>query len=195
VLVKSVHAPLALEWLAHCFPDVRVVVVLRHPASVLSSWRELDLPDQYRALDRHPAVRDRFVAPWEVPLPGGDRLSRAAWQVCLLSAALLDAAGRHPDWLVVEHEDLCRRPVERFAGLSRGLGMTWNDRADQFLRTSDTAGEGFAVQRRAIEQPGRWRSRLTIDEIGLLASTMRRFPLLERWSGDLANPGTGPRHG
>jgi hypothetical protein len=194
-VVKSVHAPLALEWLAHCFPAVRVVVLLRHPAGVLSSWRELNLPDQDRALDHHPRIRDGLVGAWGVQPPGQDALSRAAWQVCLLTAALLDAAGRHPQWLLVEHENLCRRPPERFAALAGELGMAWNDRAEQYLRASDTTGEGFAVHRRADEQPGRWRARLTAAELDVLASTMQQFPLLGRWSGDLASPATGPGHG
>jgi hypothetical protein len=195
LVVKSVHAPLALEWLAHCFPTVRIVVVLRHPANVLSSWRELNLADQDRALDRHPPVRDGLVRDWGVRPPGEDALHRAAWHVCLLTAALVDAAGRHPQWLVVEHEDLCRRPVERFAALAGELGMTWNDRAEQYLVASDATGKGFAVHRRAGEQPGRWRSRLTAAEVAVLASTMQQFPLLERWSGDLAGPTTVPGHG
>jgi hypothetical protein len=195
LVVKSVHAPLAVEWMAHCFPAVQVVVVIRHPASVLSSWRELGLADQDRALDRHPAVREGLMRAWELSPPDDDALSRAAWHVCLLTAALLDSVARHPEWSLVEHDDLCRRPVERFADLSRRLGMTWNERGEQFLLASDTAGEGFAVRRRAGEQPGRWRVRLSADDVDVLAGTMRRFPLLDRWSADLGTPATGPGHG
>lgn len=195
LVVKSVHAPLTLEWLAHRFPAVHVVVVIRHPASVLSSWRELGLADQDRALDRHPAVREGLMRAWELSPPDDDALSRAAWHVCLLTAALLDSVARHPEWSLVEHDDLCRRPVERFADLSRRLGMKWNERGEQFLLASDTAGEGFAVRRRAGEQPGRWRVRLSADEVDVLAGTVRRFPLLDRWSDDLGTPATGPGHG
>jgi hypothetical protein len=191
VVVKTVHAPLSLEWLTQRFPTVRTVVVLRHPANVLSSWRELGLPDQDRQLDRHPRVRNGLVAAWGVPPPGEDALSRAAWHVCLLTAALLDAAGRQPQWLLVEHEDFCRGPVERFAALAGELGMAWNDRAEQYVRASDTIGTGFAVQRKAGEQPGRWRSRLTAAEVGVLADVMRQFPLLDRWTDDVAHPVTG----
>jgi hypothetical protein len=195
VVVKSVHAPLALEWLADRFPSVRVVVVVRHPANVLSSVRELQLPDQDRALDRHPAVRDGLLPAWGVPPPGPGELERAAWQVCLLTTVLLEASARHPEWLVAEHDDLCRRPAEQFAGLSASLGLTWNGRADEFLSASNAAGEGFAVRRRAEAQPGRWRSRLTGAEVDVLARTMRTFPLLERWSDDLASPTAPTGHG
>jgi hypothetical protein len=194
-VVKSVHAPLALEWLTDRFPALAVVVVLRHPAGVLSSWRELGLADQDRALDRHPAVRDGLMVAWHVSPPAAGALARAAWQVCLLTAALLEAAGRHPEWRVVEHEDLCRRPVEKFAALAGVLGMGWSPRAERYLLASDAAGEGFAVRRRSEEQPGRWRSRLTEEEVDVLARTMRQFPLLERWLDDLTGrPAAGPGH-
>lgn len=194
VVVKSVHVPLALEWVGDRFPAARIVVVLRHPASVLSSWREMGLADQDRALDRHPVVRDCLLPAWGVSPPGGDALSRAAWHVCLLTAALLHSAARHPEWLLVEHEDLCRRPVARFAVLSAELGMTWSERAEQYLQASDTDGQGFAVRRRAGEQPDRWRTRLTAEELDALATTMRRFPQLGRWTEDVAGPETGPGH-
>lgn len=195
-VVKTVHAPLALEWIADRFPGLRVVVVLRHPAGVLSSWRELKLPDQDRGLDRHPAVRDGLMASWDISPPDTGALARAAWHVCLLTAALFDAAGRHPEWHVVEHEDLCRRPLERFAALARELGIGWTSHAEQYLLASDAVGQGFAVRRRAGEQPGRWRSRLTGEEVEVLGRTMRRFPLLERWTDDLASPlASGPAQG
>ena len=44
LLVKSVHAPLSIDWVASEF-DVDVVVVLRHAGSVLASWIALDYID------------------------------------------------------------------------------------------------------------------------------------------------------
>jgi hypothetical protein len=38
---------------------------------------------------------------------GATLLQRLAWQIGLFFAALDRAAQRHPDWLVVCHEDLC----------------------------------------------------------------------------------------
>src|SRR5207247_758089 len=57
VVVKSVHAPLALEWVAARF-EPAVVVVLRHPLNVIASLLELGLPDRDRALEREPLVRE-----------------------------------------------------------------------------------------------------------------------------------------
>lgn len=186
VVVKTVHAPLALEWLVDRFPPVRVVVVLRHPANVLCSWRELALPDQDRALDQHPAVQRDYLTPWHVrPPPSADPVARAAWHVCLLTAALLDAAARHAEWVVVVHEDLCVAPVPRFSALAHELGLPWRNDAERFLQESDRPGDGFAVHRRASEQPDRWRSRLAPEGVRALATAAAQFPGLDRWAGEL----------
>lgn len=56
LMVKTVHVPLALDWLADQF-DIDVLVLLRNPANVLASWISLDLNDQFARLDERPAVR------------------------------------------------------------------------------------------------------------------------------------------
>lgn len=195
VVVKTVHAPLALEWLSDRFVAAQVVVVIRHPASVLSSWRELELADQDRQLHQNPRVQRDYLARWNVEPPGTDPLERAAWQVCLLTAVLLDAVARRPGWHLVRHEDLCVDPPARFAALARGLGMAWNDLAEAFLLESDQGGAGFAVRRRASEQVDRWRSRLEPGGARALAAAAGQFPGLGPWVDDLREVADRSRQG
>jgi hypothetical protein len=177
LLVKSVHAVLALEWLTTRF-DLDVVVVLRHPANVLASWLELDLPDADRGLDRHPGVRARYVDPWALPAPGPTALERAAWHVGLLSAVMEDAAARHPRWLVCAHEELCREPAAGFRRLYDALGLPWDGGVDRALAATDAPGTGFSLQRRAAELPDAWRTRLDGGQVATLHRVLAGFPLL-----------------
>ncbi|HLH27828.1 MAG TPA: sulfotransferase, partial [Acidimicrobiales bacterium] len=72
MVVKSIHAQLALEWLASNF-DVEVLVLFRHPANVLASWMEVNLKDgRNTTLERRADVRARYLERWGVPLPGPD---------------------------------------------------------------------------------------------------------------------------
>ena len=61
LLVKTVHAPLSVEWLDAEF-DIEVLVVLRHPGSVLASWLALDF------IDQHVAFEESGRAPAGLPL-------------------------------------------------------------------------------------------------------------------------------
>jgi hypothetical protein len=180
LIVKSVHAPLAAEWLADSF-DLDVLVVLRHPANVLASWIGLDLPDRDRALDTRAAVQAGYVERWGLPVPGAAPLERVVWQLGLLTAALEEAAERHPQWHVRVHETMCVDPPAEFRRLYGDLGLEWTDAVDAELEAGDRPGAGFALQRRASEAADAWRTRLGEQELATLRRVLAPFPL-RHWS-------------
>ncbi len=179
LLVKSVHAPLSIEWLTSEF-DVDVVIVLRHPGSILASWISLDFIDQYVAFEERPALVSRASA-MGVPLPGGDQLERTIGRIGVLTTALEQAVARHPSWKVRTHEQMCADPVAEFRRLYADLGLQWNDRAVNHLADNDRAGKGFRTQRRAADLPDDWKRRLTPEQIEVMQRVLARFPL-DRWT-------------
>ncbi len=178
LLIKSVHTPLAIDWLAAEF-DIDVMVVLRHPGSVLASWLTLDFVDQYVAFEERPGVR-QLAAAWGVPLPGPDHLERTIWRIGLLTTALERALADHPSWVSRTHEQLCVDPVTAFRGLYADLGLTWNDDAEAYRADNDREGKGFRTQRKAAELPDDWKRRLTPQQIAEMRRVLAWFPL-ERW--------------
>jgi hypothetical protein len=175
-VVKSVHACLGVEWLAARF-EVDVLVILRHPANVLASWLDLDLPDRDRDLGALSRVQERFVRPWGVPAPGPSDLERAIWELGLLTCALEQAASKHPEWHVRTHEQLCSDPEAQFRVLSRDLGLVWGPVALDVLKNSDKPGTGFAVERRTSGLADSWRRRLGSHEVDTLLRVLSPFPL------------------
>lgn len=186
VMVKSVHAALALEWLAARFRP-RILLVLRHPLNVIASWMELGWGGHY--LDTHPKIRERYAQRWEFPELPGDRspLAAVTWEVALFVSVLNALVEQHPDWLVVTHEDLCLDPAGAFRHLYASLGLTWTDEAEGFLVKNNRPGSGYVIARVAVEQPERWRKRLTAQQIDEIWSLMSRVqaPWVERVAKDL----------
>jgi Sulfotransferase family len=187
VMVKSVHAPLALEWIsARVRP--RILVVQRHPFSVIASWLELGWGGC--ALEANPRIRERFGQRWSLPELDADasRLQRLAWEVGLFTCAARDGADRHPDWLSVSHEDLCTDPIVRFRSLFEHVGYPWSPAVEDFLNASDRPGEGWSGYRVAAEQPDRWRLRLDADQVREAWSILSRFgaPWVEAVAADLS---------
>ncbi len=176
LLVKTVHAPLAAEWVASQFP-IDVLVLLRHPGNVLASWISLDLNDQFSRLDEQPAIRRRIEVERSIPPPGQDPLGRLVWQIGVLSLLLEEAAARHPEWVVRTHEDLCIDPEQKFRRLYDDLGLTWSDEPLAYLNRNDRPGEGFPTQRVASDQPDAWKERLGPPQVATLADVLSRFPL------------------
>jgi hypothetical protein len=185
VLVKTVHAPLALGWIAARF-EPQVVLVLRHPLNVVASW--VDLGWGGCALDTNPTVRRR-LARWGLPDLGPDAtpLQRVAFEVGLFTCELEGWRARRPDWAVAEHEALCLDPPGGFRALASRLGLSWSERAELFLEESNQPGAGYSLFRLAAEQPERWRRRLSPEQVREAWSVLRRFeaPWVERVARDL----------
>ncbi len=183
VIAKSIHAQLALEWLTSEF-DVEVLVLLRHPANVLASWMEVKLKDSRNpTLETRPEIRHRYIEPWGVPLPGPDPVERMSWRIGLLTAALEEAAARHPGWHVRIHETLCLDPVAEFEQLYRDLGLRWTGETAKYLNDHDAPGEGFRVIRVASEQADSWKRRLDDDQLATLRRVLDWFPI-SSWSDE-----------
>lgn len=190
-VVKSVHAPLALEWIDWLWAP-RVLVVFRHPLNTLASWLHLGLADRDRGLDRSEAVVERYVRPWGVPLlrSGAGPLERAAWHYGLLVSALWQSVRSNPHWEVVRHEELCVDPGSSMPALAARLGLVWTEGASEFLATSNRPGKGYKTHRIASEQIESWRRKLKEEEAMELRRVLAYFPLPEHlW---LSPAGTGP---
>jgi len=181
LFVKTVMAPLSIEWLASEFP-VEVLVLLRHPGNVLASWTSMDLSLEFARLDDRPAIRRRIDS-GELPRPGSGDFERLAWQVGLLSLGLEEAAARNPGWVVRTHEDLCIEPSRKFRDLFEDLGLNWNPQVEEFLEVNDRPGEGFRTQRTASDQPGAWKVRLNSEQIATMQRVLAEFPLTT-WAAD-----------
>jgi hypothetical protein len=175
VIVKSVRSELAMEWLVDRF-EPRVLLVERNPLNVLASWVELEYardPKEAAAVAVHARRR------WDVAPPRADepRLVHQAFEYGVLAGALRESAARHDEWTVVRHEQLCVDPVTEFRALVAALGLTWNASVEEFLTESDREGTGYQTNRRARDQPERWRERLDAEQVETIRATLACFPV------------------
>jgi len=174
VVVKTVRAELSVEWVVErCRPTV--LVVERDPRNVLASWVELGFVRDPREAEPLAALA---AAEWGVTPPDlhGSLLTRQAFTYAVRAAVLRDALDRHPDWHVVAHEDLCRAPEEGFAQLADRLGLEWDAAARQHLARTDREGTGYTTDRRAEQQPDRWRSRLAPAQVDEITAVLAAVP-------------------
>jgi hypothetical protein len=184
LLVKTVYLPLAVDWVASEF-DVDVLVLRRHPGSVLASWISMDLNDRHIRLEEDPRVR-RLVQGAGVPLPGPDPLEHLIWQIGVLNLALDQAVERNPSFIVRTHEELCTDPVAEFRRLYDDLGLDWSPKAEEYLASNNRPGVGFPTQRVASDQPDAWKSKLDPHQIEVMRRTLAPFPLTTWTERDLA---------
>lgn len=159
VVVKSVHCPMSLEWVA-AHTGAAVVVVRRPVPEMVASWVERGFVPY--PLDTIPQARERWLEPLRLPAPPAEPLiARLAWTAAVLDAIVDSTAAAHPEWVRVDHPDLCTAPAPRFRELFERVGVPWGEAVERFLVESDQAGSGYATQRVAAEERDKWRRRLS----------------------------------
>ena len=174
-VVKSIRAGFAAEWIAARYQP-QVVVLQRDPLNVVPSWIEQAIRhfDIWQRQDIRARYLDRLGI--QPPAPSSTHHERAAWCVGLVTTALGEAVKRHPEWILVTHEETCLDPPARFRELFERLDLTWSDSIERYVRDSNQPGEGKATNRVASELPGRWRERLSDDQVVAIQRVLDAFP-------------------
>lgn len=176
LVVKSVQLCLALDWFAEAMPEVRIVVVERHPLDVTASWMTQygddlgPLPSGWRErLD----LGDALPPP---PLPGDSMIERIAWKVGLLHTAQHAAATRL-DCAVLHHEDMCEDPESLITSLARDLNLPYPEASAAKARQTDSPGSGYEITRLRAGLAGSARRRLSHQQRAAAARVLETFDL------------------
>lgn len=181
VIAKSIHAHMSLEWLDQEF-DITPLILLRHPASVLASWMEVNLKEGlYNTLESRPDIRARYLDRWDVPQPGPDPVERLSWRIGLLVSVLEESLARNPTWHMRTHEQLCTDSESTFQKLFADLGLEWSDATPEYLIDNNIPGDGFQTRRVASEVVGSWQKRLNDEQLATLQRVLEWFPVTT-WS-------------
>jgi hypothetical protein len=176
VVVKSVYAALSLEWVeALCSP--LVVVVLRHPLNVVSSWLEMDWLGDDLLATLAPRFREELAARYDAPRPthAWSPLEQAAWIAGALTSVLADLESTQTR-AVVSHERLCEDPETGFRRITDSLGVGWSPAAAGLLHDLDRPGRGYETARVAAQLGDVWRSRLSREQVAQARAVLRAFP-------------------
>ena len=200
VCLKDPLAFYSADWIADTY-GARVVMLLRHPCSVVASYLRLGWDSELGAMLRHGSPAGdpelgRAVA--ERRMTGRpDRLGDLILQWRLFTAWTMDMARRRPDWIFVVHDELCLDPMRGFRGLFATLGLTLSASVAAKIAGESSAeggAAGPAVQHRhqrdsrAVVEA--WRRTLSAEDASrILAETDAE------WQAARTAPGRGrPTH-
>jgi hypothetical protein len=177
-VVKSVQLGFSLEWIAARYQPA-IVLVKRHPLNVVGSWRTLgwrapNRGEPFVLWPRFDALALELDAP---PPPAEGSLARIAWWIAVQMLKQEEITARHPEWIVVSHEDACLSPVEVFQQVCREAGIGWSEDVVEYLESSNKPGEGaYQQQRISRDQSDSWRRALSTEEANEVISVLRGFP-------------------
>lgn len=176
-LIKDPIALVSAGWMADRL-DVDVVLMVRHPAAYAASMRRMGWGFSPRnwALSQPELMRD-LLEPFRAELDqletaAGDLIDQAALGWKVLNHVALAYRERHPDWLLVRHEDLSADPVAGFRTLYGQLGLPFDQRVESTVEehSSETNpdladGNVNTIRLNSRKNVGSWRTRLTAEEV------------------------------
>ncbi|GMQ78259.1 MAG: hypothetical protein BMS9Abin02_0760 [Anaerolineae bacterium] len=194
IIVKDVHICLAVEHLWANFKP-RIIIMMRHPCALASSWRQLELEARSRIelLLSQEALLSTYLAPFVDHLTSREGYYFDIGAYWGASYFVLDGISkRHPDWLWSSHENLCVDSLNSYLKLLHDLGLSDDDvhiqRLKRYLTRHDRAGNAqghpYSLTRKTSREPEKWREMLSSAEIDAVLRGAERFGMLQKL-GDL----------
>lgn len=175
-LVKAPHAVFSAEWFQRRL-NSQVVIIVRHPAAVVSSWKRLGWGFDLSNLLSQPALVRDWLGPMAEEMKtalteGQDAIDCIALLWRAIYSAVAEYQSRFPAFIVVRHEDLSRRPADEFAALYRRLGLTCSKEVADVISASTnrrnpeqlTVRDAYRTAVNSAANVDAWKRRLTMEE-------------------------------
>ena len=164
-VVKSVHAVLSADYIIENL-DVNPVVIIRHPAGVVSSHLYLENLDIDRKIyQNHKLMIDIFGS----NIPDFSALdtkeSLGGFQTAIFYEVIHQLLIKFPNIQLVQYEELATDPEKVSKELYKNLNLSWNSQVSKFLSDTNKIGEGYETNRVASEQINIWKKRLTEKQL------------------------------
>jgi hypothetical protein len=174
-LVKEPHAVFSAAWFAQRL-EADVVVMVREPLAVVSSWKRLGWSFDFPNLLEQRDLMQDWLAPFEAEMvaalsPERNLVDRVALLWRVIYSVVADE--RFPSARLVRHEDISLDPVREYAHLYESLGLAFTDGVAKIVEASSSSENPPETQ---IEKPHEtridsranlenWKHRLSEDEI------------------------------
>jgi hypothetical protein len=183
LVIESVAALGQMNLFRRLFPDVQIVMMLRHPAGQAHSAIEAAGGRQSATenwgiyADLAATVQARREGLTLDVFKSLDPVERLAWRWAISNDKALEDLAGHFNVRVILYEDLCMDPVAVSQSLFDFAGLDWHPAIDRFVRLSAATGgvrDGGRFKDASRQTASHWREKLDRRQIGLVNDVMRR---------------------
>lgn len=172
-IIKDPIACLSSDWLARNF-DLDVLVLIRHPGAFAASLKRMNWNPKLSCYFKQPRLTAEYLRDLEAEY-GGRSLSfieaaAVAWRI--MYRVLAAFAARHPEWIVVRHEDLASNPIREFNDIYNRMSLEWTDEVYNGIDQHCSPGNRAEAQRGSVHTLKRdsrsiinsWKTKLDDNE-------------------------------
>ncbi|WP_013323380.1 sulfotransferase family protein [Gloeothece verrucosa] len=176
-LLKDPLAVFSAPWLNKQF-QAKVVVTIRHPASIVSSRKKLGWRFNFKNFLQQSLLMQDYLEPLRSDLESLTKRDRdiidesiMLWKVIYYVVDIY--RHNHPDWLFIRHEDICADPLAAFKQIFAYLNITVSDSICQSILDSTSEKNPTEIptatqhnlRRNSRSVSELWKSRLSATEI------------------------------
>lgn len=173
-LIKDPMACLAAGYL-HEQLGLNTIVIIRHPASTIASFKRLRWHYSLSDLTEQPELMQRYLEPVLGPVNTKTLTTVQTWAyfwLCLYTV-LDDYLKKYPNIKAVTHEQLSRQPQREFEELFRHCDLPMSAKVkhsiDEHTKSTNPSdpgvGEAHALRRNSAANIHRWHKILEPDEV------------------------------
>lgn len=173
-IVKDPVAVFSAPWLARRF-NMRVIVLVRHPAAFVDSMSRARWPVNFRSLLAQQRLMDEWLTDYEEVFrnPPSTFVERAAWLWRAIYEVVRAYCRLHSNWPYWRLEDIAINPINSFAEIFRFAQIPYNSSVkSRILKSSSSrnpvvgpANELHLITRNSKASQQYWHSQLTGEEV------------------------------
>lgn len=164
-LIKDIRAQLILKWIKHNFPEIPIILLLRHPCAVANSKLKLGWDTHLHDFLVQDELMDDFLNPFKKELENAKNLfDKHIFMWCIENYVPLKQFNEG-EILVVFYEDLCIEPQKEIERMFSFIGEKFSSR----ILEKSTKPSALAQKDSAIvsgnDLISSWRKSISDDQI------------------------------
>ncbi len=176
-LVKEIHVHQMLKWIKANFPEIPMVILLRHPCAVVNSNMKLHFETHLRHLLDQPELMEDHLDPFRSALEGAtDPFDKYVFMWCADNYVWLKQF--EPGEIeVVFYENLCVQPETEIKRILAALGESYDPAMLEKMRSPSRMSRKQSAVVTGESLTDSWRKNLTPDQVARTIEILRLFGL------------------
>lgn len=175
VIVKDPIAVFSAGMLAKLY-EMNVVVLIRHPAAIVNSYKTLNWTHPFLHFMRQPELMEEHLAPFRHEIEdfaknNHDIVDQAALLWKLIHYRIKKFQETHPDWVFIRYKDLALNPIAGYKKIFDQTGLRFSEptrariEAHQLQDSDPKNQDPYSVKQNPQFVLWKWRKGLTAEQI------------------------------
>jgi len=187
-LVKEIRANLALKWLHDHFPEVPIMLLIRHPCAVVCSRMELGWATDLdiEPLLSQPELIEDHLLPYMDLIKNAKTMEEKHTIIWCVSNLVPLKQFNPGEVKIVYYENLCTQPENELPALFEFIGQTYTKSVIDIINQPSQTTKVTSAVVRGIDKIESWKKKLRPSQIDSVLRTVEAFGMSHLYGESLS---------